>query len=123
MISKRWKKLIFRRGYMPDGDSHDMFDRVRERADETYEPLKRLVPPLQPTLLANDISPAEREKYEASRKETNDALLKESQQRFMKVVTEEAEAQWDRILDRRAKDWFYSGFVGLLFGYVLGKFL
>lgn len=123
MIPHPWKRFIFRRGYMPRGDFHDVFDRVRARLDETLEPLKRQKPPLRPTLLGGDIPPAEQEEYEAKRKVDNDVLLKESFQLALNVFKEETEAQWDRILDRRAKDWFFAGFIGLFLGYVLGQFL
>lgn len=124
---KNLKRWLFRRGIMPDGDASEMHERLRGRLDETLKPLKRMMPPAGTTLLG-DVMPAdEKARYEARRRETNKKLQDESIRIFSKLIEEEGEAQWARIVDRRVRDNFYSVFIGLvigtLIGYLAGKFL
>jgi hypothetical protein len=113
---------------MPDGDASEMQERLRGRLHETLEPMKGMMPPTGTTLLLGDVmSEEEKVRYEARRQETNKKLQDQSIWIFTKLIEEEGEAQWVRIVDRRVRDNFYSVFIGLLIGtlvgYLVGKFL
>lgn len=109
--------FIFRRFQMPHGDSRDMLDRIKGRFDEIFDPKRHSPPVAIKTLL----DAGDSESLVADRKAAQRAWHKESFASFTKICGEEADAQWDRIVDRRASDWFYSGFIGVVIGFALGK--
>ena len=110
-LMRSCKRFLFQRGRMPEGDSRDMLDRLRRRFDEIIGPMKRHWPPTS-TVLSGAPSPA----AEWQRK----ALRREADVRFAKAFAEEAEAQWDRIIDRRTTSWFYSVVIGGVVSLVIG---
>jgi hypothetical protein len=119
MSMSKLKRFLFRRGYLPMGDFHDMQERMRARQDEFLRPLESLGSPPVATLLSAEPSAEVTKAYNERRA----AAHRRSFELFMVVVKEEGEAQWDRIIDRRAKDVFYSVIVSGLIGYLLGKVL
>lgn len=110
MTLRGLKMFLFRRGYIPQGDYHDMLDRIKNRFGE----LPKLKLPGAASGVLLDSGEVDREAAVAAWRES-------ANQTFIKIVTEEAEAQWARIIDRRAKDWFYSGIVSGILGFLLGK--
>jgi hypothetical protein len=58
-------------------------------------------------------------RYKIYRDEWNDT--------FLKVIGEESDNQWDRIVDRRVSGWFYVGILNtilaIIIGVLVGKFL
>jgi hypothetical protein len=124
MRLKKLKRWLFRRGTMPDGDAAEMLDRLRARLAEASEPLKRMIPqPAVSTLLDDEMSEEGKAAAEVRRKEAIRKYREESWRVFAKLAGEEGEAQWVRIIDRRVRDNFYSVFIGLIVGYLVGKFL
>jgi hypothetical protein len=122
MTLRSWKRLLFRRGYMPEGDFHDVFDRIRGRLDEILRPPKDHAPWV-PTILSARASTILSEGDSTAAADHDKTLREEANKRFLEIFREEAEAQWDRIIDRRMKDWFYSAILSGLVGFLLGKFL
>jgi len=107
MITKKLKRFLFRHGYLPIGDAHETIVRVRNRIDEMNE---RLAKQYQLTIPTSEQNIDER--IRAFRTERADS--------FFKLLGEETDSQWDRIMDRRAAAWFYVAF-GLLVGFILAK--
>jgi len=116
---KRCKKFLFRRGFLPDSDFHEAFDRVRNRFDEVFD--QRQLPPLPParTILMVD----ESEEAKAAREKAIAKWRQASFERFAKIFTEEAESQWDRIIDRRVANWFYYPLISGVIGFLIGRLL
>ena len=108
------KRFMFKRGYISSADFHELHDRLRARRAEIIEPaLKHLKEPSVATrILLGDEHPVEARTVAIAN------FKKESWDRFAMAVREEAEAQWDRIVDRRASAWFYV-LVSILFGLLL----
>jgi len=117
ILAAKIKRFLFRRGTLPMGDFHELRGRLRDRGDEWQAPLRRLGPAPVATILGGEPSEEAAAKYEARRK----AAYNDSAELFLRIFEGEAEAQWDRIIDRRAKDLFYSVIVSGLLGYLLGK--
>jgi hypothetical protein len=118
-VTAKIKRFVFKRGTLPMGDFHELHGRMRERSEEWLAPLKKLPPIPGATLLGGDPSEEAIAKYEEARK----AAHRKSMEVFLKVFNEEGNAQWDRIIDRRVKDIFYSVFVSGLLGFLLGKLM
>ncbi len=118
MIAPNWKRFVFKRGYMPSGDFHDLFDRVKGRMNEIVDP--KGMPPISPirTILGGEETELDKEQQMAARL----AWRKTAGERFIKIFSEEGEAQWDRIIDRRMSDWFYSAIISGILGFILGPF-
>jgi hypothetical protein len=107
MMSQRLKRFLFRRGYLPMGDAHDTLARVRSRLEEMDD---RLAKKYQLTVPRADGNL--RERIEAFQAERVDS--------FFKLVSDETDTQWDRIVDRRISAWFYT-ILGLVGGFIIGK--
>lgn len=43
--------------------------------------------------------------------------------RFLQMVGDESEKQWDRIVDRRTSNWFYAVILNALIPFVVGVFV
>jgi hypothetical protein len=97
MVWEHLRQFMFRRGNLPMGDVYDVVERVRMRCDE---------------ILGHNITADASKKMDAA----------EKMDRFLKLVLEESDAQWQRIEDRRVSGSLYALF-GLLGGLVLGKLL
>ena len=107
MIPQKLKRFLFRRGYLPMGDVHEALVRVRSRLDEMDHQLVKKYQLVIPKVEANI-----EERFHAFRLERMDS--------FFKLVGDETDTQWDRIVDRRVSAWFYV-ILGLLGGFILGK--
>jgi hypothetical protein len=89
------------------GDVQETLARVRSRLEEMDD---RLVKKYQLTVPRADANL--QEQIEAFRAERIDS--------FFKLVSDETDTQWDRIVDRRMSAWFYA-MLGLVGGFILGK--
>jgi hypothetical protein len=97
------------------GDYHDMHDRLRNRCDKIFaEPARKHLPLVTGTIVTSGLHTTQRDEQLA-------AYQREAFDGFIKVLSEEAEAQWDRIVDRRMSDWFYSGVMGFVLGVLVSK--
>jgi hypothetical protein len=105
MTQQKLKRILFRRGGFPMGDLHDMLGRVRDRLEEMEAQLVE----------KHQLRAAETEE---SLKERFHAFFQERVDGFFKLVREEMDAQWDRIVDRRVLGWFYAG-IGPMYGVVV----
>lgn len=117
MFAAKWKRLIFRRGHMPDGDFHDLFDRVKGRMNEIFDPKGMPSIPPARTILSEEETVADKERRTAAEL----AWRTIADEQFIKVFAEEGEAQWDKIIDRRMSDWFYSAIISGILGFFLGR--
>jgi hypothetical protein len=112
LIPQRWKRFVFRRGYIPMGDVRDILAHMRPRLDEADQKIfKQHLSHVQ-----NTGTPEFREALEWVRKDRLNA--------FFKILGDETVDQWDRIVDRRASNFAYGIVVNFLFvilGFVLGR--
>lgn len=105
-IPQTWKRFLFRRGYMPMGDMHDIMDHMKPLLDEAY------------------VGIAKRHTRGGDISEFQKAYNRESFNEFMKIFEKEAEKQWDRIVDRRFNTFLYSivaNFAFTILGFILGR--
>ncbi len=98
---------------MPPSDGHEFIARVTARFEELPK-MPTVRGPAATVLIGQDNGDADAKLREW--KETRDL-------KALEIIREEGNAQWDRIIDRRANDWFHSivvplltGTVGFLFG-------
>jgi hypothetical protein len=108
MIAQKLKRFLFRRVYLPMGDTHEALTRVRSRLDEMDAQLVK----------KHNLSPPQ-----ADAKSLENRLRAFQLERidsFFKVVGDETDAQWDRIVDRRASACLWT-ILALIIGFILGK--
>jgi hypothetical protein len=113
---QRWRearKLMFRRGFMPDSCYDEMQEHLRHRMDEILAPLDA-VPGR--TLLSSD------GRDETAYRQQIDAAQRASITLLVKALTEEAEKQWNKIVDRRSEQFLFV-MIGLGLGIPLGLLL
>ena len=98
------------------GDHRDLMDRIKARRPEIFDqPAKRyLQTGTAATILGIDSAGRSFDERAA-------AYTAETLERFQKVFEDEAEAQWDRIIDRRMANWFFSGVLSFAIGFAVGK--
>ena len=97
LLPQRWKRFLFRRGYIPMGDVHDILTHVRPRLDEADQKIFKLH---LSKVEATD-TPEFREALHFIRLDRLDA--------FFNILGEETDNQWDRIVDKRAMNFFMVG--------------
>jgi hypothetical protein len=114
-LNRRWREIrrfMFRRGYMPDSCLDELQERVSLRVHEIVKPLQH-VP--NRTALTSDVRD-----YDSYRLQIESAE-RESASLFLKVLSEEAEKQWNKVVDGRAEQFFFV-VVGLALGIPIGLF-
>jgi hypothetical protein len=93
LIRQRWKRCLFRPGYIPMGDVHDIIAGVDARLAEQ-----------ESKILAN----ARRNNNTLDIQELFTQVQRDRRDAFFKILDEEASSQWDRIVDRRATAVFFN---------------
>jgi hypothetical protein len=112
----RTRRPLFRRGYLPMGDVHDILDR-------TVSGIK----PLEAQMMEKFIFYEPRPTTKADFDNRYALYKKQRDDTFLKIFGEECDKQWDRIIDRRSASWFYAAIlntvISFVVGLVVGKFL
>ena len=113
---KQLKRFLFRRGYLPMGDVHDILDRA-------VSGIKPLEAQMMKKFIFYEPRPTTKtdfdNRYKLYKTQWDDT--------FLKIFGEECDKQWDRIIDRRSASWFYAAIlntvIAFVVGFVVGKFL
>lgn len=106
-IPQRWKHRIFRRGYLPMGDLHDILARVEARREAREMSFQRHLSNV------HDVQSLQFRKALA-------LIEKDRNNEFIRLFSDEAKQQWDRIIDRRFSGVLFNT-VFLVVCFLLGK--
>jgi hypothetical protein len=107
IIPQRWKRRIFRRGPLPMGDVHDILARIDPRREPSERGFQRHLSNV------HDVHTPEFHQALALIQQDRDA-------EFIRIFNDEAEQQWDRIIDRRFSGVLFN-VIFLIAGFLLGK--
>ncbi len=105
---KQFKRFVFRRGYLPMSDVHDILERASGR-----------IKPFESGMMDKYIfsrSPKTKTEFD----EYFQIYKTNWDERFLQIFGEESAKQWDRIVDRRTSAWFYGLVLNVVVAFVVG---